>query len=93
MGDKTKSLEMLSLHNRPDRIKARIFANLKMKDSMYYYIDKYISNNNSADRVLNPIIRIQQLMSINSRFEFDPYRNEPRYKAILKANYFPVSDE
>ena len=29
----------------------------------------------------------------NSRREFDPYRNEERYKAFLRMNYLPVPEE
>ena len=31
-------------------------------------------------------------MLVNSRREFDTYRNEDRFKAILKANYLSVSE-
>lgn len=87
-GDKDAVLEMLYTQNEEisDYQKTSYFANLKMKDSMYYYIDK-ISSIDSYQR------RIIQLMGINARFEFDPYRNEPRFKAILKANYFPDSEK
>ena len=28
---------------------------------------------------------------VNSRFEFDPYRKEERYKAFLKKHYLPLT--
>ena len=52
-------------------------AILKNRDSMYYYLE-----NAKFDGTT---------MLINSRREFDPYRNEDRFKAVLKANYLPVS--
>ena len=55
-------------------------AILKNKDSMYYYLE--------TARYDGSIKRYQ-----NSRREFDPYRNEERYKAILRANYLPVPGE
>ena len=47
------------------------------RDSMYYFLD-------------HPEINPQW---INSRFEFDPYRNEDRYKDFLQRNNFPVPGE
>ena len=35
----------------------------------------------------------EDIRSFNSRREFDPYRNEERWKAILRANYLPVPGE
>ncbi len=88
IGDKDTVLEMLNTQNEEisDRNKVTYFANLKMKDSMYYYMDKINSNDNRITRIL-------QLMRFNGRFEFDPYRNEPRFKALLKANYIPVLED
>jgi TolB-like protein/Tfp pilus assembly protein PilF len=54
-------------------------AILKNRDSMYYYLE---------NARFDGTIRIA-----NSRREFDPYRNEERYKAILRANYLPVPGE
>ncbi len=55
--------------------KAFIFAILKEKDSMYYYLNK-----EDIDYIW-----------VNGRFEFDPYRKEERYKAFLKKNYLPIT--
>lgn len=52
-------------------------AILKNRDSMYYYLENAKFDGST--------------MLINSRREFDPYRNEDRFKAVLKANYLPVS--
>ncbi len=60
--------------------RAILYAVLKERDSMYYYLNKI-----KFDR--------EDIRSFNSRPEFDPYRNEDRYKAILRANYLPVSEE
>lgn len=46
MRDRETVLEMLNTQDDEisDVEKAKIFANLKMKDSMYYYIDKIIND-------------------------------------------------
>lgn len=59
-----------------DVYKAIVFANLKEKDSMYYY--------------LNKMTHYTRIEFANGAPEFAPYRNEPRYQAFLKKNYFPV---
>ena len=58
--------------------KAFTHAILKDRDSMYYYLENARFDGTT--------------MLVNSRREFDPYRNEDRFKAILKANYLPVSE-
>ena len=57
--------------------KARVFAILKERDSMYYYINK------EQD--------IYKIRYFNSYFEVDPYRKDERYKAFLKKNYLPLT--
>ena len=57
--------------------KAIVFAIMKEKDSMYHYLEK-----------LRPIKDFHQA---NSRFEFDPYRKEERFKALLKKHYLPIT--
>ena len=57
--------------------KAIVFAILKEKDSMYYYMDKEEE--------------IENIFRINGSIEVDPYRKEERYKALLKKNYLPLS--
>ncbi len=63
-----------------DYQKAKVFAILKERDSMYYYIDKMDSNNS------NWLIH-----NTNGSKEFDPYRKEERYKEFLKKNYYPIT--
>lgn len=46
---------------------------------MYHYISKVSDNKNFFYRTTG-------LWFINGSSDFDPYRNEPRFKAILKAN-------
>jgi len=60
-------------------MKALVHAILKERDSMYYYLDKlkYAYNTNIAVP--------------NSMNEFDPYRNEERFKSLLKEFYMPTS--
>ena len=57
--------------------KARVFAILKERDSMYYYINK------EKD--------IYKIRYFNSYFEVDPYRKEERLKALLKKHYLPLT--
>ena len=57
--------------------KAIVFAILKERDSMYYYMDK--EN------------KIENIFMINGSIELDAYRKEERYKAFLKKNYLPIT--
>jgi len=53
------------------------YAILKEKDSMYHYLEK-----------LRPIAEFHY---VNSRFEFNPYRKEERFKALLRKHYLPIT--
>ena len=57
--------------------KTIVFAILKEKDSMYYYMDKEKEASN--------------ILEINGAIEVDPYRKEERYKTFLKKNYLPLT--
>jgi len=57
--------------------RAILHAVLKDRDSMYYYLDNIKFDYNYA-------------LYANARREFDPYRNEERYKAFLHRNYLPI---
>ena len=57
--------------------KAFTYAILKEKDSMYHYLGK-------MDDLWGIILP-------NSRREFDPYRKEERYKALLRKHYLPIT--
>jgi TolB-like protein/AraC-like DNA-binding protein/Tfp pilus assembly protein PilF len=57
--------------------KAKVFAILKERDSMYYYINK------EKD--------IYKIRYFNSYFEVDPYRKEERFKALLRRHYLPLT--
>lgn len=57
--------------------KARVFAILKERDSMYHYINK------EKD--------IYKIRYFNSYFEVDPYRKEERFKALLRKHYLPLT--
>ena len=59
--------------------RAILHAVLKDRDSMYNYLEKARYDGN--------------VLYINTRREFDPYRNEKRYKAFLRMNYLPVPEE
>jgi hypothetical protein len=59
--------------------RAILHAVLKDRDSMYYYLEQ----SQFDDHVL----------IANGRREFDPYRNEERYKDFLRMNYLPVPEE
>jgi TolB-like protein len=56
--------------------KAIVFAILKERDSMYFYINKEKN--------------IYNILEFNGSIEVDPYRKEERYKAFLKKNYLPL---
>jgi len=60
--------------------KAVIFAILKQRDSMYFYLNK-------------DDVTLRQARFPNSRPEMDPYRKEPRYMEFLKKHYFPISEQ
>ena len=61
--------------------RAQVHAKLGERDSMYYYLEKLKYD---GDRMMG---------FTNGSPEFDPYRNEERYKAILRDNYIPVPGE
>ncbi len=75
LGDSKKTYEALEFLDYPT--KAWVFAILKERDSMYYYLDKTTA--------------YDQNISLNFEPEFDPYRKEERYKAFLKKNYLPIT--
>ena len=60
--------------------RAILHAVLKDRDSMYFYLQNMQFDYNYA-------------LYTNGRREFDPYRNEERYKAFLRKNYLPVLKE
>ena len=72
-----KTYEILNKGVLANYEKARVFAILKERDSMYYYINK------EQD--------IYKIRYFNSYFEVDPYRKEERYKALLKKNNLPLT--
>ena len=61
-----------------DKHKAFIHAALKDTDSMYFYLNR---------------IEGHRILEVNGSPDFDPYRNEARYKSILRKNYIPVPGE
>lgn len=77
MGDKNKVYELIKTNKINATIKAFAFANLKERDSMYFYLNK--------DDIRAP--------NVNSRREFDPYRKEPRYIEFLKKNHMPIIEK
>lgn len=75
LGRDKETYEILSNNNINTTSKAFAYAILKERDSMYHYLNK--------DDIDYKIV--------NSRFEFDPYRKEERYKAFLKKNNLPIT--
>ncbi len=61
--------------------KAFVHAILKERDSMYYYL-------NRTKHLLNA-----QMFGPNSDPDFDPYRQEERFKALLREVYIPTDGE
>lgn len=76
MGDVEGVKKIFKNHQLRYSDKASVYAILKEKDSMYYYLNK-----------INAILRAKDL---NGKNEFNPYRNEPEFKAFLKKNYLPT---
>ncbi|PTM08659.1 MAG: hypothetical protein DA407_07545 [Bacteroidetes bacterium] len=76
MGNKEKIYEILKANKANTTQKAYAFANLKERDSLYYYLNKDDVN----------------ALNVNSRREFDRYRKEPRYIEFMKKNYLPIID-
>jgi TolB-like protein len=77
LGNKTKVYEIMMENKARSTQKAYAFANLKEKDSMYFYLNK-----DDIDAA-----------NVNSRREFDPYRKEPRYIEFLKKNHLPIIEK
>ena len=74
MGDKEKVSKILKANKVNSTQKAYVFAHLKERDSLYYYLNK--DNINAAN--------------VNSRREFDRYRKEMRYIEFMKKNHLPI---
>ena len=77
IGEKNKVYELIKNESPVSNAKAFAFANLKERDSMYFYMNKDDSNG----------------PQINSRREFDPYRKEPRYIEFLKKYHLPIIEK
>ena len=77
LGDEKTVQEVFKTHKSSYSEKALIFAILKEKDSMYFYLDKIESPTRAR--------------SVNNYPEFNPYRNEEKFKAYLKEHYLPVN--
>jgi TolB-like protein/AraC-like DNA-binding protein/Flp pilus assembly protein TadD len=76
-GEINKAYEILNKDVLANYEKAKVFAILKERDSMYYYINK------EQD--------IYNIREFNSYFEVDPYRKEERFKALLRKHYLPLT--
>ena len=61
--------------------KAYVHAILKERDSMYYYLNKVRYSFRNA------------LPVTNGSPEFDPYKNDKRYKALLKEIFITITGE
>ena len=73
-----KSIDSLfKNYNLLNSHKAFVFAILKEKDSMYHYLE------------INT--RPNDMNGPNSRKEFDPYRKEERFKALLRRHLLPIT--
>ena len=81
LGDRKKvdilNKKILSFRYNSTTTRAFVYAILKDRDSMYYYLE----NGNHDFKMNFP----------NSRREFDPYRKEERFKELLKKNYLPLT--
>ncbi len=72
---KTKTLQELINNLELSEYKATVFAILKERDSMYYYL-----NQDGID-----------FKYINSDEDFNPYRNDPEFRAFLKKHDLPLT--
>jgi TolB-like protein/Tfp pilus assembly protein PilF len=77
--DSLNKIKSPSLSRYYNALRAHVFAILKERDSMYYYLEKA-----KFDLTIG---------FANGFSEFDLYRNEERFKAILRDNYLPVPGE
>ncbi|RIA09765.1 TolB-like protein [Flavobacteriaceae bacterium MAR_2010_72] len=75
--NKNKVYEIMKANKINNTQKAYAFANLKNRDSLYFYLSK--------DDIA--------ASNVNSRREFDPYRKEPRYIAFMKKNHLPIIEK
>jgi len=78
LGERKKVTDLLNEKEYNYPLKARVFAILKKKDSMYHYLERLDSHN-------------AEIKGPNSQREFDPYRKEERYKALLRKHYLPIT--
>jgi len=77
LGNKKEVYKIFKNQSANSNDKAFGFAILKERDSLYFYLNK--------DDINSELI--------NSRFEFDPYRKEERYKAFMKKNNLPLIEK
>ncbi len=75
--DIKKAYSILNKNTLKPYDKARVFAVLKERDSMYHYMNKESE--------------IENILELNGAVEVNPYRKEERYKAFLKKNYLPLT--
>lgn len=62
-------------HTDMRRHRVTINALLRDKDSMYYYLDR---------------MENYEVLNLNRLKDVNPYRNDDRFKAVLRKNYLPV---
>ncbi len=77
LNKRDEAINFMREHIKSNEGKAVIFASLKQKDSMYFYLDKI--DNKFAAKYTNGVL------------EFNPYRKEERFKAFLRKNYLPIT--
>ena len=78
MGDVKNTYRLLESGKVSNSNKALVFAMLKERDSLYFYLNK-----------LTPA----QALFPNCRPELDPYRKETKYIEFLKKNKFPIDQQ
>jgi len=87
-GDINAVVSFLNRHKYFPEFKVPFYAILDEKDTMYFYLEKikgYRHQRHPANS------ERYGLRSINSWKEFDPYRKEERYKALLRKHYLPIT--
>ena len=78
LGDMKKLYTVMDKLNSANKV--QVFAILKRRDSLYFYLNKDDISESRAQY-------------INSRPEMDPYRTDPRYIEFLKRHYFPINEQ
>jgi TolB-like protein len=88
LGDRDLVINFLSGTDLNPLHEAIFYALLKEKDSMFSHLEKVEAMDGQRQPYRS---RRYGFRRINGLKEFDPYRKEERFKALLKKNYLPIT--